>query len=444
MRKILKVDWNALDVLDSNRDADQVGRDSASELLFGRQLLMRRRSGVDDERLGISDVGQVGREHEAVDDEAAALAVLGVALDAKREDGAVAVLLERLERLLVVRVRRKAGIRDPLDGRVRFKPLGEREGVLRVSLDAKAEGFDCGGAALVRLSRQRPNNLRPWRRRNALKGERQAPRSRRTSTRTLTAKVRLPKVSALWASVVSVSLRDQRGRHSQLEAVVAFAGLVKVGVALRLSPVKTAGVDNDARDAVPVTANPLRRRVDDDVGAVVKGPSDCASGTECVVHDEHDAILVRDLGDRSDVGNVVLGVSDRLDIDRLRLVVDILGKIGRVIAVDEADLDAKALEEDLELVVRPPVQTRGRDDVVASLGERSDRLELRGLPARRGDGRHTALKRRDALLKDLDSGLCETQDGSGHARAASKSRSDSRFRRGCRGCRKLQGITLVC
>lgn len=55
---------------------------------------------------------------------------------------------------------------------------------------------------------QRTADLRPWRRRKALKGERQAPRSRKTSTRTLTAKARLPNVSALRQAFVSGRSRE--------------------------------------------------------------------------------------------------------------------------------------------------------------------------------------------------------------------------------------------
>lgn len=141
--------------------------------------------------------------------------------------------------------------------------------------------------------------------------------------------------------------------------MVTLTRLGKVGVALRLRPVEPASVDNHAADAVPVSADPLRRRVNDDVRAVVERASDSASRAERVIDDEDDAGLVSNVGDCRNIGNVVLGVSDRLDVDCFRPCVDNPGKLGRVVAVDEANLDTEALEEDLELVVGPAVERGG-------------------------------------------------------------------------------------
>lgn len=63
------------------------------------------------------------------------------------------------------------------------------------------------------------------------------------------------------------------------------------------------------------------------------------------------ALLVGSLGKSLEVGDVVLGVANALDVDGLGLVVDSTGKILGFVAVDELGLNTQAGQEDLELVV---------------------------------------------------------------------------------------------
>lgn len=98
-----------------------------------------------------------------------------------------------------------------------------------------------------------------------------------------------------------------------------------------------------------------------------------------ITYNHGNALLVRNLGDRLQVGNVVLGVSDALDVDGLGLLVDRGGNVLDTVTVDELCVDAEAREEDLKLVVGAAVEEGGRDDVVAGVGESVDCDELRGL-----------------------------------------------------------------
>lgn len=109
---------DVLDVLNSDRDADLIRPHTGSELLSRRQLLMRRRARLKNERVNRTDVGELGVKLERVDDLGTLLPVL-VALDTEGQDATVAVLDEELERGLVVRVRLEPGVRDP--------PVAERE-----------------------------------------------------------------------------------------------------------------------------------------------------------------------------------------------------------------------------------------------------------------------------------------------------------------------------
>jgi hypothetical protein len=60
-----------------------------------------------------------------------------------------------------------------------------------------------------------------------------------------------------------------------------------------------------------MTADPLRRRVDDDVGAVLDRLGE--QGSEGVVDDDRDAAGVGDVGDRGEVVDVKARISDELD-----------------------------------------------------------------------------------------------------------------------------------
>jgi hypothetical protein len=88
---------------------------------------------------------------------------------------------------------------------------------------------------------------------------------------------------------------------------------------------------------------------------------------------------VSSLGNSFKVGNVILGVSDTLDIDSLCLVVNGSGDILRLVTVDKLGVDAETGEEDLELVVSATIEVGGRNDVVASVSEGADGEELGGL-----------------------------------------------------------------
>lgn len=61
-------------------------------------------------------------------------------------------------------------------------------------------------------------------------------------------------------------------------------------------------------------------------------------------------VYLRELRERSDV---VLRVSDALDVDSLRLIVDGSGEIRGVVAVDELHGDAETLQKDCEKLAKP-------------------------------------------------------------------------------------------
>ncbi|KAB8760612.1 hypothetical protein FH972_026604 [Carpinus fangiana] len=366
LEALLKVGDDVVNVLYADADADQVGGDAGVGLLLVGQLLVGGGPGVDGQTLGVADVGQVGDELEAVDDlRAGGLA----ALDAKGEHAAEAageVLLGQGVR----GVRLEAGVRDPRDVLVLLEPLGQGDGVAGVALAAQAERL---GAEQQLLGGE------------GVQGGAQVAQD---------------------LDAHADGKGDRAKGVPELEAVVALAGLDKLGEALAVgAPVELAAVDDDAADGGAVAANPLGGRVDDNVGAVVDGAHKVAAGAKGVVDDDGHAVLVGDGGNLLKVGHVVARVADALEVDGLGLVVDELGKVVGVVAVDKLGLDAEARQEDLELVVGAAVQVAGGDDVVAGVGEGGDGHELGRLARRGGNGGGTTLERGDALLQHVDGGV---------------------------------------
>lgn len=106
------------------------------------------------------------------------------------------------------------------------------------------------------------------------------------------------------------------------------------------------------------------------------------------------------------VRNVVFGVADGLEEDGLRLVVNELLEVFRLVAGDEFRANPESGQENFELVVGTTVQVRGADDVVADRAESCKGHELRGLA---GGGSYcglSAFESGDTFLKHIDRRLC--------------------------------------
>ena len=79
-------------------------------------------------------------------------------------------------------------------------------------------------------------------------------------------------------------------------------------------------------------------------------------------------MLVRDSRNGLKVWDIIAGVANALDIDRLGLLIDqLLEFLGRV-ALDEFGRYSETREGDFELIVRASIQIRGAENVVACVG----------------------------------------------------------------------------
>src|SRR6266566_7871246 len=85
--------------------------------------------------------------------------------------------------------------------------------------------------------------------------------------------------------------------------------------------VEAAAVHDDAANTRAVTADPLRRRMQHDVRAVLDRPAEERS-CEGIVDDERYSCRVRDVGDGAQIGYIEPRISDGLDVNSFCRLVD--------------------------------------------------------------------------------------------------------------------------
>ena len=191
---------------------------------------MRRRCRMYDKRLRVSDVGE-NREDLAVERVRETSGLIGAALDAEDDHSASAV-----RKILLREFRLREGrILDPGDLRVLLEVLCDRERVFAVARDAERQRLD------------------------ALEED---PRRVRRERRALVADPYREK-----ANRKRDGLERLREVVCEPEAVVACVRLV-VERELGVGPVEAAFFNDDTADAGAVPADPLRKRVNHEVGAV--------------------------------------------------------------------------------------------------------------------------------------------------------------------------------
>lgn len=135
-------------------------------------------------------------------------------------------------------------------------------------------------------------------------------------------------------------------------------------------------------------------------------PDKETTSTKGVVHNQGNTVVMGNLCNSLKVGDVVLWVSNRFNVDHLCVVVNGRGKVLGLVARDELCVYAETGKEDLELVVGSAVHVGGGHNVVAGMAEGGDGHELSGLSGGGGDSGDTALESSNPLLEDIDSGLC--------------------------------------
>ena len=98
-------------------------------------------------------------------------------------------------------------------------------------------------------------------------------------------------------------------------------GVSDLGVLSARLPIEVTAVDDHTAQRGAVAADELGCGVDNDVGAMLQR-TEQIRGAESVVDDNRQTVLLGDLGDGVDVGDVRVGVAERLEIDDRGVVLD--------------------------------------------------------------------------------------------------------------------------
>ena len=156
-----------------------------------------------------------------------------------------------------------------------------------------------------------------------------------------------------------------------------------------------------------MAADELGCGVDDDVGTMLQR-AEQIRGAESVVDDNRQTVLLGDLGDGVDVGDVGVGVAERLEIDDRGVVLDGALDLVQVMSVDKRGLDAKLGERMLQQVVGATVDGLLGNHVVTGLGK-----SLQGIgdgSSTGGDGEtcHATLECGGTVLEDALGGVGQT------------------------------------
>ena len=125
---------------------------------------------------------------------------------------------------------------------------------------------------------------------------------------------------------------------------------------------------------------------------------------------ERDARVVRDLGQRLEIGDRAGRVGHDLGVDELGAAgLDRGGERGRVVGRDERRLDAEPAQGDVQQRVGAAVEGARGDDVIAGVAQLGEQQRLGGLPAAGRDGADPALEARDPLLERGDRRIAQAR-----------------------------------
>ena len=119
-------------------------------------------------------------------------------------------------------------------------------------------------------------------------------------------------------------------------------------------------------------------------------------------------MLLGDLGDGVDVGDVGVGVTERLEIDDRGVVLDGALDLVQVMGINEGGLDTKLGERVLQQVVGTAVDGLLGDHVVTGLGEGLQGIGDGGGARGDGEASNAALERSDTVLEDALGGVGQT------------------------------------
>ena len=200
---------------------------------------------------------------------------------------------------------------------------------------------------------------------------------------------------------------SRAGSLGKRDTMVGGVGLGDLRILAARLPVKVAAIDNHATQRGAVAANELSCGVDDDVGTMLQR-TEQIRGAEGVVDDDWQAMLLGDLGDSVDVGNVGVGVTERLEVNDRGVVLDGALDLVQVVGIDKRGLDAKLRERMLQQVVGTTVDGLLSHHVVTGLGKSLQGIGDSSSTGGDGEAGHAALECGDTVLEDALGGVGQT------------------------------------
>ena len=121
--------------------------------------------------------------------------------------------------------------------------------------------------------------------------------------------------------------------------MIAGVGLCDGSVLAALLPVKLTRVNDNAAERCAVTADELCCRVYYNVRTVLYR-TDKVRSTECVVYYERKSVLVSDLCDSVNVGDIAVGVAECFKVDSLCVILNCVLNFFKVVRVYKCSADA--------------------------------------------------------------------------------------------------------
>ena len=327
---------------------------------------VRRRRGMDHQRLGVADVGEVRKERERLDESPSGIAS---ALELEGEDRAAAARIEAAGQR-VLGMRGEVGMMHALD-----RGLGSEEGRdLRRVLDVARHP-----------QRQRLEPLQD------------VERGHRGHARAEIAQPLAPRA-------------QQEGRGGRFlrehHAVEAFVGLGERRKLARADPIEAPAVDEDPADDDAVPRKVLGGRMHHQVGPFVERATQRRRG-HGRVHQERNAMLAGERRDGREIEDIHRRIPDCLAEEEPRLRTHRRAPRFRVPRRHEGRGDAEARQRIGEQVVGAPIKARGGDHVPALAHEGDHREVQRRLAAGGGDGPHPPFQSGYTFLENGHRGVRE-------------------------------------
>ena len=173
-------------------------------------------------------------------------------------------------------------------------------------------------------------------------------------------------------------------------------------------PIEVAAIDYYAAHLSGVAVHVLRRGMRYDVATPFEGTAVDRCG-EGVIHDERHTMFVSHFGEAFDVEDVAAGIGDGFTEEALCVRTEsCFDALVVPIGMREGALDAQLLECHAEEVERAAINGVGCYEVVASLTDIEDGIEVCSLSAARQHSSDTTFQGSNLLCNSVVRGICKT------------------------------------